>query len=370
MTPRSVRRAAAAAVLVACLLASACSSGTPTAEVPLDPTATLDVNPVAYEGVGVVTATFASATAGRMVSLQRMADRGWTEVATGKEDQNGRVEFQLKDTKGSFRAVAAEAGANQPAVTTLTASADDLWRQELDAGFGGDQLNTKYWHSRMEGSYEARGRHCSASYATNVDVEGDRVALSVTEETMESRIARAKGAGCGSGLYFRSAMISTETTFTMPTGLVAAKVRLATGQGPQGGVWLQSVDGAKIDLIASHGYGDGIASLLTVDGKQYPTAQEAYVNVQAVKNEDWWAKDHVYSVEWDTRHVVFRIDGVVTQTVEKRIKDTEYFIVLGLLTTDAAQKRFSEPLDGATGVTRAELPQTMSVDWVRAWTRV
>jgi beta-glucanase (GH16 family) len=367
-----IRRAAViATALLASLLASACTTSGAPAEIAIDAKAVLEISPVDYNGSGVVTATFGSPSAGRQVTLQRLGGSGWFEVARGVEDRSGRVEFLVNGATGAFRAVAGETSGDQQAVATITTSVEDTWRKQMDASFNGDSLNSNYWDYRLSRTYEASGRHCSAFYPSNVVVADQRVSLSVTEETNEYYIAKAKAAGCKQDHQYRNGMISTKGSFTTGTGLVAAKVRFPEGQGAQAGIWLQSHEGSKIDFAASRGYGDGVINMIHVGGKRYPANDaEVYVDTDATKDQKWWGTDHVYSVEWDTQRAVFRIDGVITQTLNKSFPDEDYFLVIAVLTPDDAQVRFTTPLEGAAGVEPTRLPQTMSVDWLKVWTRI
>jgi beta-glucanase (GH16 family) len=153
------------------------------------------------------------------------------------------------------------------------------------------------------------------------------------------------------------------------TGILAARIKFAQGQGMHGSVWLQSDKGSEIDMIESFGYGRGLTSVVHVDGQRYPTAEDdIYVNTAAVRDRAWWSRFHVYTAEWTIDEVVFRIDGIETQRIVKTKADTDYFVVASMLSSDWEQVRFAKPVLDAPGVTPMKPPQTMSVAWVRVWT--
>ena len=376
---------AIAALLAGCLLSTtACTATgpdptpepatTPTpSDVGVDEAATLVVSPVDIDGTRAVVATFGSADAGRPVVLQKQASSGWSDVASGKENKAGRVTFQARGGVDSdvYRAVAGELTGEQAAaaVATPRGSAAQQWKTALSTDFSGSSLDAGLWAPRGTASYHAGGRQCSAPYPTNVLVRDGEVRLSVTRETSKANIAAAKASGCEQPRVLRNAMIATEKKFSISQGVVAARVRFAEGQGMHGSVWLQSYEQSEIDMIESYGYGRGLTSVIHVDGTRYPTANEdTYVNARAVTKKDWWSAFHIYSVEWDGDQVVFRIDGRETRRITRDIPVVDYFVVISMLSSDWEQKRFSDPVRNADGVTPTRLPQTMAVDWVKAWT--
>lgn len=345
----------------------------PTGQVKRDPGATLAVAPVDYDGRAAVSARFSDKSAHRPASLQRNEDGGWVEVATGELDEKGAVDFLPPFSKGAvYRAVAGDfdsAGKVVEAVASAAVSADDRWRNVLSSGFDGDSLEAPWVYS-ITGSYKAGGRQCSAPYPSNVAFKDGNVVLSVTKETIAARIQRAKAAGCKAGQYYRNGLVSTEGKFTMRTGTVAARVKFPLGQGMHGSVFILSPTlASEIDMIESYGYGKGLTSVAHLNGRQYPSSEsgEAFVNGEAVKDRAWWDEYHVYSAEWTRREVIFRIDGVETSRLRKGDFEDGYSIYVSMLSSDWELGRMKNPTRNADGVEPTTLPQSMSVDWVKAW---
>lgn len=352
--------------------ASPTVTGPTTADIKVDKKAELVLSPVEFGDVRVVAATFSKAVAGRPAVLQRKASAGWEDAASGEQDDDGRVTFQVSDGDEAdvYRAVALEITGDDalPATATPTGSAKKQWNNVLSSGFTGDGLDSP-WAQRGTGSYTTGGRQCSAPYPSNVEVDDGQLRLTLSKEKSAKNIAAAKAAGCKESHVLRNAMIGSEQRFSIRQGILAARVKFPEGQGMHGSVWLQSYQKAEIDMIESYGYGRGTTSVIHVKGKRYPTANSAvYVNTEAVKDRDWWSKFHVFSVQWDAKQVIFSVDGTETRRITRNIPLADYFVVISLLSSDWEQKRFTNPVRKAEGVTPTKLPQTMAVDWVKAWT--
>lgn len=358
--------------LTALLLSlSACThagqAAPPTDGIVVDGLASIDVRPVDYGGQRAITAVFGSISPGRDVVLQRMTSNGWQDVATSKQDAYGEVNFVAADEgKDIFRALAS-ASPSQPAVATPQASAGQQWTTAMSSSFSGDTLKKSEWKARGTGSYAASGRHCAAQYPSEITVADGKLQLSVSEESAPENIAKAKNAGCESALVLRNAMISTDGLATFRTGLAAARARFPESRGVRGGIWLQSIGTSDIEMINSYGYGRGLSSALITSGKHYPGSDEdAAVLAEAVKDRAWWSDYHVFSVEWTNTEVIFRIDGELTRRIDRTIPDLDYYLVIGLLSPDSDQAQLAKLADAAAG---SQLPQTMSVDWVKVWNR-
>lgn len=346
------------------------SAVAPLGEVDLDPKARLAIVPVNYDGVRVVTATFGKAAKGRQVSLQHETEEGWQELANGVVGDDAAVEFKVPFASDTYRAVVA-AAADEPAVATPSAASKDQWRAGLSDDFDGGSLKGTDWGPRNEGSYLAGGRACSAPWIDNVEFADSAVRLKVTEETKASRQRAARRAGCTKGEYYRNAMISTESRYTLRSGYLAARVKFPFGQGMHGSVWLQSYHRSEVDMVESYGFGRGMTSVIHLDGKQLPGSEDAWIRFEPLADPAWWDDYHVYSAEWGKDGIVVRIDGEVVQRIDKAPANVDYFVVISLLGSDWELKRLRAPYQGVPGVEvePQPLPGVMEVDWVKTWTR-
>jgi hypothetical protein len=364
--------------IMTCLLpASACSSAlapTSTTEdgILRDGLSQINIQPVNYGGLQLVKATFGTVAANRPVDLQHKTDAGWKRYATAKQDDYGEAEFLVPfNPNETYRAIALEAevkGVRQPEVATSAATIGSNWEAAFSEDFSGTTLSPR-WEHRATGLYSAADRHCSATYETNVALAAGKAELSVTHETNRAHIVAARSAGCPAGMtYLRNAMIDTDGRFSAPNGLAAARVKFPQEQGTSASIWLQSHAQSTITFVESQGYGVGLRSSITVNGTRYPlAAQDTDVDKKYKQDPAWWAEYHVYSVEWDANSVVFRVDGVQTRRLDRLTPETNYFLVISLLSFDSQQKKFGHNPGSAHPANATASPQSMLVDWVQVW---
>ncbi|MCW5951346.1 MAG: glycoside hydrolase family 16 protein [Propionibacteriaceae bacterium] len=342
------------------------SAVAPLGEVDLDPKAQILIVPVDYDGQRVIRASFGKAAKGRPASLQHLTDAGWQELANGVVGDDADLEFMVPYATDTYRAVVAAVD-GKPALASPSAAAKDQWRRELSDDFDGDSLDGTDWGPRNEGSYRAGGRSCSAPYSSNVEVADGVLRLKMTKETKASRQRAARAAGCTAGEYYRNAMISTESRYTLRSGYLAARVKFSFGQGMHGSVWLQSYQRSEIDMVESYGFGWGMTSVIHLDGQQIPGKTEAWIMADRLTDPAWWEDYHVYSAEWGKQGVVVRVDGEIVQRITTAPAKADYFLVVSLLSSDWELKRLRDPVQKAPGVEPQPLPGVMEIDWIRTW---
>jgi F0F1-type ATP synthase epsilon subunit len=358
----------------------------------------------------------------RQVSVQyEKTPDVWVSFKVAKMDKSGKLTVKVgKDHAAApFRAVALAGTYKKkafPVVATPSTQATVKW-VGASYDFGGSALPSD-WAPRDTGAdHEVTGsRQCSATSPTNVAVGGGLLGLTLKRASVadtkkrqvevavakrdaaiasankaiaaaksklaaaktskakkaataklkaaEKQLAKAKKMsttkGCPQGV-FTNAMIATGEIMT--SGIVAAKIKFPKGKGMHGSAWLQSSDGQEIDFIESYGLGKGITNVVHRRSgsklvRSPSTAAKSYVLKSAASKSSWWAKYHVFSVEFDKSKLIFRIDGKVTRTM-KGMADRHYFLVLSLLSSD-----WELPLLKSSSV-----PSKMQVDWVRVWTK-
>ena len=265
------------AVLACTLVVPACTSAPePTTAPPsvesvaVDADASLTLNPVDYDGESIAVARFSKAVEGASVSLQHKESDTWKEIATGTQDEDGKVEFLASREDGEFRAVTHASERDGDLTSTPTADTATQWTYALRTEFDSAEL-PQPWRYSITGSYEAGGRQCSAPYPSNVKLKGGKAVLSMTKETDAAKIAASKAAGCDKGEHYRNGLLDTVSTFTMRTGVVAARIKFSEEQGAHAGIFLLNGDlSAEIDVIESYGYGKGLTSVVHVEGQRIP----------------------------------------------------------------------------------------------------
>lgn len=297
----------------------------------------------------------------RIVSLQWWDEPGqrWVESAMVKMTAGGEAVFATTPVPGRvYRAVADKFSYTvkkkryrlQPVATR---SLDPVPAPVSYYSFTAPEPD---WTPRNTGQYTSAGRSCSAPAVDHVSYGGKAV-LKVTKSHKATR-------ACKYGRY-RNAMISTQDVPLIKVGTVSARVKFPLGQGMHAGVWLQSAD-SEIDIVESYGYGKGITSGAHIRGKQ----KVSWVATSKVKSKSWWSSYHTVSAQRRGSTITIRLDGATVKTVTGVNPDTEYFLVLSLLSSDWELSRLTKPIKGAKGVKKTDLKAASSkfyVDWVKVW---
>lgn len=317
-------------------------------------------------------------------------------------------------------------------VTTRSVRAGSQWVRTFDDQFSGRTIDPNKWTTRQDGALYGL-RLCSAPTPANVAVKGGKLHLAMKKAkdktfiTRANRSARAaqksarsaalrqaksalvkakakqrkartstakraaaaarkkaenalraaramKVNGCSHGVYTNAA-IGTAGKFSVKSGLVSTRIKFPRGQGMHGAAWLKANNsGHELDFIESYGYGKGVSTVVhvPVGGKlvRIPgTPDAAYVARSLVKRSSWWNDYHVFSMEWNAKQMIFRIDGQVTRTITRTTGSHPYHVVLSLLSSDWELPLLRNPDKRSPGVKKTKLPSSMVVDWIRVWER-
>ncbi len=336
---------------------------------------------VASEAGRVVVATFSPAREGREAVLETSDAAGWTQVSTAHQDDDGRVEFVLPhgptDGAATFRVRASDSD-GLDAVTSTAVEADPWGSPDFGDEFTGQEMSAE-WVNRGEGAYNPEGlRKCSKGSADAVAVRDGTLRLSVLvdpERQGETCVAkRADGTTAGRFDYRLNGHVMPNGHF-FRYGVLAARIRFQPLQGQHASLWMQPAvsesttdsgkGGAEVDVIEWFGKGlesGGLASfiyMLTEDGpKKVGGWVEDPARFLDGPDDDWYTDYHVFSVEWTPEEYIFRIDGRETWRTSQGISHQPEFPILSILSSDYELKN----LGGEDN-----LPQTMSVDWLRFW---
>jgi len=374
-----------ALVLVACAVAATVLLSRPTSQSVsvsvLPPIAQSGADPAAAaEASTVVVARFSPVRTGRGAVLEARTDGTWREVATGQQDDEGRVELVADEgalEPGTSYRVRGENSDGLKAVTSAVAV--DPWGDpDFSDDFTGKAMSAE-WATRGEGEYNPDGlRRCSKASAAAAAVKGGTLRLSVLvdpERRGETCAAkRADGKGAGKFDYRLNGHVFTPARY-LKYGVLAARIKFQPRQGQHASLWMQPAvsesttdsgkGGAEIDVIEWFGKGmenGGLASFiykLTPDG---PEKVGGWVpkpdRFLSGPDDDWYSHYHVFSVEWTPQEYIFRIDGQETWRTSEGISHQPEYPILSLLSSDYELKN----LGG-----EKHLPQTMSVDWLRFW---
>jgi len=319
---------------------------------------------------------------GRPVVIQRRIGTGaWHKVATKRQNGAGVVNFVAPAKKRrhfyTYRGVAARwKGLRKVAARPQNAG---VWKRKFSDEFSGTRLSAK-WSYRALGVYSANSdRACSKSTKDAVKVGGGRISLLVKPDGVRDRNAGPCDARYDNTWsnrhWYKNGHVNTKASFRY--GVAAARVKFDRPQGAHGSFWMQSTvgdipnvgpakDGAEIDTIEYFGktfkkgdvyqfihYTDaGNTSHKVPDNRPITAARKALK-----KDDDWFKRYHVFSVEWTPRAYVFRVDGIQTLKVTKGVSRVREYMILSMLSSGWELEKMQ----------RGTLPNSTQVDWVRFW---
>lgn len=342
--------------------------------------------------LGKVSVRFRSqARRGRLISLQQQVDGAWVEISRKKMNSKGRASFAVGRyrVESVYRAVELRyRGA--PLRRTKTAG----WESKFYDPFNGTMLDDSKWSQRP--SANQGPRYCSRT-TEEMTVVKDGTFRGMVDYLKDAELAQqyhevalgVQKQGCWWGWeksptglgVFDSAMITTQGKFAVNTaepGMVAARVKFPVPQGMHGAIWLQNDTKAEIDLIEGFGYGRGISNYIHTHSRKTLDSTGsawyklgAYVEPDKTRNKKWWSKYHDYSVSWDAKGFIFRVDGKISQRIKIKPGNVDYSVILSTLVSDWEAYRISAPVitKGFEDVELANLPEEMSVSWVKVWSK-
>ena len=336
----------------------------------------------ADKALSAVIATFVPAKKGRTVELQKKVGSKWVEVATGVQNTAGKVEFAAPSGSASkpitYRAVAAKSSSLRTVASRAVATSQ--WGPATFTDqFAGSALSANWVH-RMQFYQPASMRNCSKGDPSAVRVASGTLRLSVIRDPSMApgscTASKYDGTVIGNFDYRLNGHVSTEGHQFLKYGVVAARIKFQRRQGQHASLWMQPQNptylpnafegGAEIDIIEY--FGDGVKNggltsfIYSPTPSGVPTKIGGWIKKPerflSEKKDGWSKRYHVFSVEWSPTAYVFRIDGRESARVTTGISGVPQFPILSLLSSDYELKKLKGEFN---------LPQTMSVDWIRFW---
>ncbi len=319
-------------------------------------------------------ATFSDTRTGQTVVLQRDSGSGWETVGRARQHRSGSTIFTLPDTTSVYRAVALTGSGSAAAVTaTVRARAfATVFRDE----FSGTKVDFSRW-SDQKTLAPAYMRMCSRLSPRARTVGGGVLRMGVARDA-----ARA-GRTCswnlngqsGSAPYMLNTQLYTGGKFDFTYGFAAARMKMHLDKGMHASFWMQPANwytpgqpakGTEIDVAEFFGRtkrDSTIASFLHwydgdnahhKKGGKFP-----YANTLRKRAQTWSEAYHVFSVEWSSDAIVFRVDGREYYRETEIVSRAPEYLLLSMLTSDYELEK----------LTAAGMRQTAKVDWVRVWSR-
>ncbi len=390
-TRRTLRRPLAVA-LAALTVSAALATMSQTSEAAGQQQATITILPGivqpgrkianADKALAAVTATFSPAKKGRAVELQRQDGNKWVTVATGVQDKSGKVEFAARAGSSTapltYRAVAPKAS-GLSAVSSRAVGSSSWGPATFTDQFTGTALSTNWTHRKQD--YDPSSmRNCSKGSPSATQVSRGTLKLMViADPSMPAASCTAykkDGSVIGHFDYRLNGHVSTENKAYFRYGVLAARIKFQPRQGQHASLWMQPQSptyipnalqgGTEIDVIEY--FGDGVKNGGLTSFIYNPTPSGVPQKIGgwikkpqrflSEKKDGWSKRYHVFSVEWSPTAYVFRIDGRETSRITTGVSGVPEFPILSLLSSDYELKK----LKG-----EGNLPQAMSVDWIRFW---
>jgi beta-glucanase (GH16 family) len=336
---------------------------------------------------------FRPARPGRPVVIQRkVGNNPWRKVAVKRQNKHGAVAFKgrARTRGGAWIAYRGVAGRwNALGRVPARPQRADVWRTVFREEFRGTGLNLNKWAYRHLGAHKASAdRACSASTRRAVRVHNGRVALQVkTDRRRQRRLGDCRGRNSSGELWprnrhwYQNGHIGTQDRFDFEFGTAAARMKFDRPRGAHGSFWLQSTvpdiagegpaaDGAEIDVVEYFGKdfldGDIYSFIHYRDpsgvAHKVPSGSAREVAVKKARkalgrDDDWFKKYHVFSVQWTPRAYTFHVDGIVTRRIRRGVSRVPEYLILSMLSSGWELENMK----------RRTLPNATHVDWVRVW---
>jgi beta-glucanase (GH16 family) len=181
------------------------------------------------------------------------------------------------------------------------------------------------------------------------------------------------------GAQFTSARLTTQGLFTAKYGKLEARLKLPNAKGLWPAFWMLGANLAthpwpacgEIDVMELRGNVPQTA-IGSLHGPEYfggSAISKKFTLAQGTFDQDF----HVFAVQWDPALISFSVDDQIYQTVNAQtllagqrtwVYDHAFFVILNLAVGGTFLGSTGQPDSNTT------FPQTMTVDWVRAWQRV
>ena len=328
--------------------------------------------PAAAPRAGNLVATFAPASPGRTVTLERRRHGEWRRVARATEDDWGSASFRA--WPGTYRARTTGEGRTWLSGTVRLTR----WRTEFAEDFGGDALDTSVWNDQQREHESVYAPRTCARVDGSVRRVADgllHLGIGLDPARVDTPCSYTSGDVTGTSPYLLNSQVATEFSRSFRHGILAARMRFQQARGMHAGFWMLPVGttyadgdpsaGAEIDVVEFFGEnGRGSETIASgihhyeagwdkvSRGGPFPEARKALD-----EGTSWWDEFHVFSVEWTAKEYVFRVDGREYYRERRDVSQAQQYVVLSALTSDYE----------LADLTPDEHDDTAQVDWVRVF---
>ena len=319
-------------------------------------------------------ATFEPARPGRPVLLERDTRRGWRTVDRGRQDRWGSTAFDVDP--GTYRARLA-ATPRRPAVRTGRVRTG-AWSTTFEDTFDGTTLDPTVWNDQVrmhESVWTPRTCTRSDPAARRVDGGVLHLGIALDPQLAGTPCSYVHPTGSGTHDYLVYSQVATELTHVFGFGVFAARIRPQRARGMHSAFWMlpqgrkfvrgDPTGGTEIDVMEYFGElpsgDDSIGSFIHYYGTDSTSVSRGQVFRSARRvldrDEEWWDRFHVFSVEWTPEQYVFRVDGREYYRETGAVSRAQQYLVLSMQALDYE----------LADLTPGEYADTAKVDWVRAY---
>lgn len=181
------------------------------------------------------------------------------------------------------------------------------------------------------------------------------------------------------GQPYTSGRITTQGLFAQRYGRVEARIRVPAGKGLWPAFWMLGANikevswprCGEIDILELRGHQPG-AVISSLHGPEY-SGGGAISKRFALEGSTFDADFHVFRVDWDPAVISFFVDDQLFQSVTAHtvlgggrswVFDTPFFLIFNVAVGGSFLTPTGQPDQNTV------FPQRMTVDWVRAYSRV
>ncbi|MEV0565109.1 discoidin domain-containing protein [Dactylosporangium sp. NPDC050588] len=229
-----------------------------------------------------------------------------------------------------------------------------VWSDEFNTG---TNVDTSKWTIDP-----GTGQNGEIQYYTNLEntsVQGGSLVIEARKQTLGGR-------------DYTSGRINTSNKFSTQYGRVEARIKVPKGNGLWPAFWMMGTDFLTGRPWPYNGEIDIMEILGRNTNEIYSTLHAPAYNGgggygQKISTVDLSQDYHVYSTEWDSKHMTFRVDNQVILVADKDtvettrgpwVYDHQFYLILNL----AVGGDFPGPIDATT-----PFPSRMYVDYVRVY---
>jgi beta-glucanase (GH16 family) len=307
---------------------------------------------------------------GRKIVVQRSSNDGasWSNAAKTTTNDRGYAYFKpAAAPAGGFYTYRAKVKRFKGKPAFETGRATDRWSLLFQDQFNARSLDRSVWKTRGDYYDKKSMRKCSKASPKMAKVGKGVLTLKVKKDGSRRGDVckwRSPGGKTKKFNYYLNGHIGTDQSFSFRYGVAAARVKFQQPQGMHGSFWKNTSGepegrhSVEIDTVEFFGKGynkGGLAQFLHYKGRKIGGLQPS-ANDVLKRNDNWWKKYHVFSVEWTPQGYSFRIDGTETYRTSKAVSDKQVIAILSLLSSDWELDKMPKSGKGS-----------MKVDWLRVW---